>query len=91
MAPPPPLDEVFVPMRKLVNQLWPGVPVVPEMEAGATDSVFFAMQGYPSYGFSAVALEHDDVRAHGQDERIPIESYEKSVDFFYAYVKALGK
>ena len=91
MAPPPPLDEVFVPMRKLVDQLWPGTPVVPEMEAGATDSTFFAMEGYPSYGFSAVALEHDDVRAHGQDERIPVESYEKSVDFFYAYVKAVGK
>jgi acetylornithine deacetylase/succinyl-diaminopimelate desuccinylase-like protein len=90
IAPPPPLDEVFVPMRKLVDQLWPGTPVVPEMETGASDSVFFAAAGVPCYGFSAVALEHDDVRAHGQDERIPIESYDKSVQFFYAYAKALG-
>lgn len=90
MAPPPPLDEVFAPMRKLVDQLWPGTPVVPEMETGASDSVFFAAAGIPCYGFSAVALEHDDVRAHGQDERIPIESYDKSVQFFYAYTKALG-
>ena len=89
-APPPPLDEVFVPMRKLVDQLWPGTPVVPEMETGASDSVFFAAVGVPCYGFSAVALEHDDVRAHGQDERIPIASYDKSVQFFYAYAKALG-
>jgi acetylornithine deacetylase/succinyl-diaminopimelate desuccinylase-like protein len=37
-----------------------------------------------------VALEHDDVRAHGQDERIPIASYDKSVQFFYAYAKTLG-
>jgi acetylornithine deacetylase/succinyl-diaminopimelate desuccinylase-like protein len=90
MAPPPPLDEVFVPMRKLVDQLWPGTPVVPEMETGASDSVFFAAAGIPCYGFSAVALEHDDVRAHGQDERIPIDSYDKSVQFFYAYTKALS-
>jgi acetylornithine deacetylase/succinyl-diaminopimelate desuccinylase-like protein len=89
-APPPPLDEVFVPMRKLVGQLWPGTPVVPEMETGASDSVYFAAAGVPCYGFSAVALEHDDVRAHGQDERIPIESYDKSVQFFFAYAKALG-
>jgi len=89
-APPPPLDEVFVPMRKLVDQLWPGTPVVPEMETGASDSVFFTAAGIPCYGFSAVALEHDDVRAHGQDERIPIDSYDKSVQFFYAYAKALG-
>jgi len=91
IPPPPPLDEVFVPMRKLVDQLWPGIPVVPEMETGASDSVFFAAEGIPCYGFSAVALEHEDVRAHGQDERIPIDSYNKSVDFFYAYAKALGK
>jgi acetylornithine deacetylase/succinyl-diaminopimelate desuccinylase-like protein len=90
IAPPPPLDEVFVPMRKLVDQLWPGTPVVPEMETGASDSVFFAAAGIPCYGFSAVALEHDDVRAHGQDERIPVDSYDKSVQFFYAYARALG-
>ena len=91
IAPPPPLDEVFVPMRKLVDQLWPGTPVVPEMETGASDSVFFTAAGIPCYGFSAVALEHDDVRAHGQDERIPIDSYYKSLDFFYNYAKALGQ
>jgi acetylornithine deacetylase/succinyl-diaminopimelate desuccinylase-like protein len=90
IAPPPPLDDVFVPMRKLVDQLWPGTPVVPEMETGASDSVFFAAAGIPCYGFSAVALEHDDVRAHGQDERIPTASYDKSVQFFYAYAQALG-
>jgi acetylornithine deacetylase/succinyl-diaminopimelate desuccinylase-like protein len=90
ITPPAPLDEVFVPMRNLVSQIWPGTPVVPEMETGASDSVYFAAAGIPCYGFSAVALEHDDVRAHGQDERIPIESYDKSVQFFFAYVRALG-
>ena len=89
--PPPPLDEVFVPMRKLVDQIWPGTPVVPEMETGASDSVYFNAVGIPCYGFSAIALEHDDVRAHGQDERLPVDSYAKSLDFFYAYAKALGK
>jgi acetylornithine deacetylase/succinyl-diaminopimelate desuccinylase-like protein len=90
MEPPPPLDEVFVPMRKLVDEIWPGTPVVPEMETGASDSIYFAQVGIPCYGFSAVALEHDDVRAHGQDERIPIDSYIKSVQFFYPYLKTLG-
>ena len=43
---------------------------------------------YPCYGYSAIALERDDVRAHGQDERLPIDSYWKSLDFFYAFSKA---
>jgi acetylornithine deacetylase/succinyl-diaminopimelate desuccinylase-like protein len=35
-------------------------------------------------------LERGDDRAHGQDERIPVDSYWKSLDFFYAFTKALG-
>jgi acetylornithine deacetylase/succinyl-diaminopimelate desuccinylase-like protein len=60
------------------------------MENGASDSIYFAQAGIPSYGFSAIALERDDVRAHGRDERLPIDSYWKSLDFFYAFAKELG-
>ena len=90
IVPPPPLPEVFEPMTALVNEIWPGTPVTPVMENGASDSIYFAQAGIPSYGFSAIALERDDDRAHGQDERLPIDSYAKSLDFFYAYLKALG-
>ncbi len=90
IVPPPPMPEVFKPLTALVDQLWPGTPVTPEMEDGASDSIYFAQAGYPCYGFSAVALERSDVRAHGQDERLPVDSYTKSLEFFYAYTKALG-
>jgi len=90
IVPPPPLPEVFAPLTKLVQQIWPGTPVTPVMENGASDSIYFAQAGIPCYGFSAIALERGDDRAHGQDERLPIESYDKSLDFFYAYLKALG-
>jgi acetylornithine deacetylase/succinyl-diaminopimelate desuccinylase-like protein len=90
IAPPPPLPEVFEPLTALVSQIWPGTPVTAVMENGASDSIYFAQAGIPSYGFSAIALERGDVRAHGQDERLPVDSYAKSLDFFYAYTKALG-
>lgn len=90
IVPPPPMPEVFKPLDALVQQLWPGTPVTPEMEDGASDSIYFAQAGYPCYGFSAIALERSDVRAHGQDERLPVESFTKSLEFFYAYAKALG-
>jgi acetylornithine deacetylase/succinyl-diaminopimelate desuccinylase-like protein len=91
IVPPPPLPEVFEPLTALAQQIWPGIPVTATMENGASDSIYFAQAGIPSYGFSAIALERNDVRAHGQDERLPIDSYNKSVDFFYAYLKTLGK
>lgn len=90
IAPPPPNPEVMGPLTKITQQIWPSVPVTPIMENGASDSIYFAQAGIPCYGYSAIALERDDDRAHGQDERLPIDSYWKSLDFFYAFSKALG-
>ena len=90
MTPPPPNPEVMGPLTTITQEIWPGVPVTPVMENGASDSIYFAQAGIPCYGYSAIALERDDDRAHGQDERLPIDSYWKSLDFFYAFSKALG-
>ncbi|HUB52917.1 MAG TPA: M20/M25/M40 family metallo-hydrolase [Terracidiphilus sp.] len=90
IVPPPPSPEVFEPLTRITDEIWPGVPVTPVMENGASDSIYFAQAGIPSYGYSAIALEVDDVRAHGKDERLPEDSFWKSLDFFYAFAKALG-
>jgi len=90
IVPPPPIKEVFDPLTRITRQIWPGIPVTPVMENGASDSIHFAQVGIPSYGYSAIALERDDDRAHGQDERLPVDSYWRSLDFFYAFTKALG-
>jgi acetylornithine deacetylase/succinyl-diaminopimelate desuccinylase-like protein len=91
MAPPAPIKEVFEPLTRITQAIWPGTPVTPVMENGASDSIYFAMAGIPCYGYSAIALERDDDRAHGQDERLPVESYWKSLDFFYSFAKEVGK
>jgi acetylornithine deacetylase/succinyl-diaminopimelate desuccinylase-like protein len=90
MAPPAPIKEVFDPLTRITQQLWPATPVTPVMENGASDSIYFAQAGIPCYGYSAIALERDDDRAHGQDERLPVDSYWKSLDFFYVFTKELG-
>jgi acetylornithine deacetylase/succinyl-diaminopimelate desuccinylase-like protein len=90
IAPPAPITEVFEPLTHLTQAIWPGTPVTPVMENGASDSIYFAEAGIPCYGYSAIALERDDDRAHGQDERLPVDSYWKSLDFFYSFVKELG-
>ena len=90
MTPPEPIKEVFEPLTRFTQAIWPGTPVTPIMENGASDSIYFAQAGIPCYGFSAIALERGDDRAHGQDERLPVDSYWKSLDFFYSFTKALG-
>jgi acetylornithine deacetylase/succinyl-diaminopimelate desuccinylase-like protein len=75
MTPPPLNPEVMAALRGVSNKLWPGTPVVPIMETGASDSIYTMMAGIPSYGINGVAIERDDVRAHGKDERVRIDSY----------------
>ncbi len=90
IVPPAPIQEVWKPLTSLTQAIWPGITVTPVMETGASDSIYFAQAGIPSYGYSAIALERDDVRAHGRDERLPADSYWKSLDFWYAFAKSLG-
>ncbi len=91
IVPPAPIEEVWGPLTSLTQAIWPGITVTPEMETGASDSIYFAQAGIPSYGYSAIALERDDVRAHGRDERLPVDSFWKSLDFWYAFARKMGE
>jgi acetylornithine deacetylase/succinyl-diaminopimelate desuccinylase-like protein len=81
--------EVMHAMEKLAAEYWPGAPVIPTMATGASDSVYTMAAGMPSYGICGIAIETDDVRAHGKDERLPVESYYRGVEFYYDFVKML--
>jgi len=90
IAPPPLRDDVMKPLKSITQTMWPGIPVVPEMETGASDSIYTMAAGIPSYGFSGMGIDEGDERAHGRDERIGVESYYKGVAFTVLLVKALG-
>jgi acetylornithine deacetylase/succinyl-diaminopimelate desuccinylase-like protein len=89
MTPPPPRADVFDPLNKVVAELWPGVSVVPILSTGASDSIYTMQAGIPSYGISGMAIDADDDRAHGKDERIRVEAFYTGVEFYYLYLKAL--
>ncbi len=80
--------EVLGLIEGVTNQLWVGVPVVPQMETGATDGAFLRDAGIPTYGVSGVFLDVDDVRAHGRDERIMVSSFYDGVEYVYRMVLA---
>ena len=91
LAPPPPLPQVFDPLRAVTAEMWPGIPVVPIMEPGASDSVYTMMAGMPSYGVNGVAIDDNDERMHGRDERVRVESFYRGAEFYYLFLKALTK
>ena len=88
-APPPLRPDVLRPLERVAAKMWPGAPVVPSMAVGASDSVYTNAAGLPTYMVSGSALSRDDVRAHGQDERMGVQAFYNGVDFFYQYLKAV--
>jgi acetylornithine deacetylase/succinyl-diaminopimelate desuccinylase-like protein len=89
--PPPPLPpEIMKPLDAIVAQMWPGLKVVPSMAKGATDSVYTSATGLPTYAMSGLEIDKENVREHGRDERLGIESFYRGNEFSYRYVKALA-
>jgi acetylornithine deacetylase/succinyl-diaminopimelate desuccinylase-like protein len=84
-----PVPEVLRPLEEVAAAMWPGAPVIPEMETGASDSIYTMAAGMPSYGINGVAIDQDDIRAHGKDERVRVSAYFEGVDFYYRFLKAL--
>jgi acetylornithine deacetylase/succinyl-diaminopimelate desuccinylase-like protein len=91
-APPSPLSkDVMSAVEHTTADLWPGVPVVPVMETGATDGAYLRLAGLPTYGVSGVFIDIDDNRAHGKDERIGVQDFYDGVEYIHALVRALSK
>jgi acetylornithine deacetylase/succinyl-diaminopimelate desuccinylase-like protein len=90
IVPPPLRDDVMKPLRSVAQAMWPGIAIVPEMESGASDSIYTMAAGIPSYGFSGMGIDENDDRAHGRDERLRVEAYYTGVEFTRRIVKALG-
>jgi acetylornithine deacetylase/succinyl-diaminopimelate desuccinylase-like protein len=78
-------------LRRVLDATWPGVPVVPFMSRVATDSRFLRAAGIPAYGLNPIAMtEADGRRAHGVDERIPLASLRRGVEFLDRIVLELA-
>jgi len=89
--PPSPLRrDVMQGLAKVVNQMWPGVPVVPVMDAGASDGAITRAAGLPTYGVPGVFIDINDDRSHGRDERLPVASFYEGLDFYYRFIKVLS-
>ena len=76
-------------LTSVSQKMWPGVPVLPIMEVGASDSIYTMNAGIPSYGVNGVLIDRDDDRMHGKDERIGIDAFYRGVEFYYLFLKAL--
>ncbi len=86
---PPAVESVI---SSVTASIWGALPVVPDMETGATDGLFLRNVGVPVYGVSGYFADPnkpDDNRAHGLNERISVKGYYDQLEFTYRLLKAL--
>jgi acetylornithine deacetylase/succinyl-diaminopimelate desuccinylase-like protein len=90
-APASPLDpELMQAVESITDDMWPSVPVIPMMSAGATDARYFRNAGIAAYGVSGIFVDMDDIRAHGRDERLGVKQFYEGQEFLRRLVEALS-
>jgi acetylornithine deacetylase/succinyl-diaminopimelate desuccinylase-like protein len=87
-APAPPLDaKVVDPAVKLAKTMFPGVPNLMIMQAGATDAAFLTPVGIPTYGISGMFIDADGNGVHGLNERIKVKTLLDGREYLYRLMK----
>lgn len=91
MTPPPLTPRIMNPIMTETAKRWPGVPVIPQLEIGATDAAFMTPAGIPTYGFTGMFLDPDGSRMHGLNERIRVAVLYEGRDLLYDLVKIYAR
>lgn len=83
--------DVLAAVRKAVGLRYPGLAVVPSMEASASDSVHFRAVGVPSYGVSGLFMKASDDFSHGLNERVPLDAIDGALLQWHSVLTDLAK
>jgi len=83
--------DVLKAVTDVTNEMWPGVATVPIMVMGATDGRYLRSAGIPCYGVQGFFMDRDDIRFHGRDERLGVQSFYEGQAFLYELVVRLAK
>ena len=85
---PTPLDPaVLGPAEAVAKSMYPGLPIIPLMSTGASDSIFLAAAGIPSYGVPGILYEADWGGIHGLNEHIRVKSVYDGRDFLHTLIR----
>jgi acetylornithine deacetylase/succinyl-diaminopimelate desuccinylase-like protein len=77
-------------VESISNDMWPGVPVIPTMSGGYTDSRWLRSAGIPSYGVSGLFSDPARSGVHGLNEQVGVKQLYDSKEFLYRLVKRLA-
>jgi len=75
-------------LQKTVAEVFPEAVVAPFVFVAATDSRHYALLTQDVYRFSPIPMNSEDVaRIHGTNERIGIDDFARSIDFYCQLIR----
>lgn len=84
-------SDILTAYKDSIHVRFPNAPVMPNMSTGATDARPFRIAGIPVYGVNgAWAVSPTDLRAHGCDERLPVQALNDNVDHWVRMLTVLA-
>lgn len=83
--------EIMRPVERVARRMWPGVPIVPTMSAGATDGRHLNNAGIPTYGMSGMFAVPGEANAHGLNEKMRVRSLYEGREFLEAVVQEYAR
>ena len=91
VLPPPLTPAIMKPIEQVMRRIYPGIEVVPVLQAAGTDAIYLAESGIPTYGLSGLFIDPDLSNIHGLNERIRVQSLYDGRDFLFALVKVYAE
>jgi acetylornithine deacetylase/succinyl-diaminopimelate desuccinylase-like protein len=74
-------------ITRVAEKEFPDAAVLPDMSTGATDSAPLRMRNVQAYGLLPFPLTEEDLlHMHAENERIPLDSFRKGIEFLYEIV-----
>jgi len=90
-SPPSPMRaDVTAAVREALDTGYKGVPIVPSMASGASDSMWFRVRGVPSYGVAPIFIKDSDDFSHGLNERTQISNLAPGVAYWNVLIRRLS-
>jgi acetylornithine deacetylase/succinyl-diaminopimelate desuccinylase-like protein len=80
-------SDLYTTIIHAAGRTFPGAPVLPYMSTYTTDSWPLRMRTVQAYGLLPFPITDEDLaRMHADNERIPVDSFRKGVEFLYNVV-----
>ena len=77
-------------VERAMSIAYPGVPVIPSMASGASDSMWFRARNVASYSASPIFLKDSEDFSHGLNERTPIAGIDPGITYYLSLLPSLA-